>query len=84
MTDSKVQTISYLSFTESSFFKNITSLHSTTKPPLPSKTALQQKRTMAAKKHKRVVKMAKGHRGCSNNTYRAAKCRVEKAMQYAY
>jgi len=84
MSDSKLRTISYLSFTEPSFFKNTTSLHSTTKPPPPSKTALQQKRTMATKKHKRVVKMAKGYRGRSNNTFRAAIRRVEKAMQYAY
>eukprot|EP00560_Eucampia_antarctica_P003467 CAMPEP_0197834162 /NCGR_PEP_ID=MMETSP1437-20131217/21394_1 /TAXON_ID=49252 ORGANISM="Eucampia antarctica, Strain CCMP1452" /NCGR_SAMPLE_ID=MMETSP1437 /ASSEMBLY_ACC=CAM_ASM_001096 /LENGTH=113 /DNA_ID=CAMNT_0043438647 /DNA_START=344 /DNA_END=685 /DNA_ORIENTATION=+ len=39
---------------------------------------------MASKKHKAVLKMAKGYRGRSKNTFRAAIRRVEKALQYAY
>lgn len=35
-------------------------------------------------RHKKVVKLAKGYRGRSNNNYRLALERVEKAMQYAY
>lgn len=35
-------------------------------------------------RHKKVVKMAKGYRGRSNNNYRLALQRVEKALQYAY
>ena len=35
-------------------------------------------------RHKKVVKMAKGYRGRSNNNYRLALERVEKALQYAY
>lgn len=35
-------------------------------------------------RHKKMVKMAKGYRGRSNNCYRLAKQRVEKALQYAY
>ena len=43
-----------------------------------------QKRTMATKKHKRIIKMAKGYRGRAKNTFRAAIRRVEKGLQYAY
>jgi len=43
-----------------------------------------QKRTMASKKHKRIIKMAKGFRGRAKNTFRAAIRRVEKGLQYAY
>jgi len=43
-----------------------------------------QNRTMASKKHKRIVKLAKGYRGRGNRCYRIAIRRVEKAWQYAY
>lgn len=39
---------------------------------------------MASKKHKRIIKMAKGYRGRAKNTFRAAIRRVEKGLQYAY
>ena len=45
---------------------------------------LLQTRGMASKKHKRVIKMAKGYRGRANRTFRAAIRRVEKGLQYAY
>jgi large subunit ribosomal protein L20 len=35
-------------------------------------------------KHKKILKLAKGYRGRSNNCYRIALQRVEKALQYAY
>ena len=35
-------------------------------------------------RHKKVVKQAKGSRGRSKNTFRAAIQRVEKDLQYAY
>lgn len=35
-------------------------------------------------RHKKVLKRAKGFRGRSNNCYRVALERVEKALQYAY
>ena len=35
-------------------------------------------------RHKKVLKQAKGSRGRSNNTFRAAIQRVEKDLQYAY
>jgi len=35
-------------------------------------------------RHKKVLKLAKGYRGRSKNTFRAAKQRVEKGLQYAY
>ncbi len=35
-------------------------------------------------RHKKVIKMAKGYRGRSNNNYRLGLLRVEKALQYAY
>ena len=35
-------------------------------------------------RHKKVIKLAKGYRDRSNNNYRLALERVEKAMQYAY
>jgi large subunit ribosomal protein L20 len=35
-------------------------------------------------RHKKIVKMAAGYRGRSNNTFRAAIQRVEKGLQYAY
>merc|ERR1719354_1164155 len=52
---------------------------------LPSSpTSITQKRTFASKRHKRVIKMAKGYRGRANRTFRAAIRRVEKGLQYAY
>ncbi len=35
-------------------------------------------------RHRKVVKLAKGYRGRSNNCFRLALGRVEKALQYAY
>lgn len=35
-------------------------------------------------RHKKILKLAKGSRGRSKNTFRAAIQRVEKNMQYAY
>jgi len=35
-------------------------------------------------RHKKVIKQAKGSRGRSKNTFRAAVQRVEKNLQYAY
>ena len=35
-------------------------------------------------RHRKVVKLAKGARGRSKNTFRAANQRVEKNLQYAY
>ena len=35
-------------------------------------------------RHKKIIKAAKGSRGRSNNTFRAANQRVEKDMVYAY
>jgi large subunit ribosomal protein L20 len=43
-----------------------------------------QIRTMASKKHKRMIKLAKGYRGRANRCFTVAKQRVEKAMQYSY
>lgn len=36
------------------------------------------------RRHKKILKMAKGYRGRSKNCYRIAIQRVEKALQYAY
>jgi large subunit ribosomal protein L20 len=35
-------------------------------------------------RHKKIIKLAKGYRGRSKNSYRLALQRVEKALQYAY
>jgi large subunit ribosomal protein L20 len=35
-------------------------------------------------RHRKVIKQAKGARGRSKNTFRAAMQRVEKSLQYAY
>jgi len=35
-------------------------------------------------RHKKVLKLAKGYRGRSKNTFRSALQRVEKGLQYAY
>ena len=43
------------------------------------------KRGVTAKaRHKKVLALAKGYRGRSKNTFRAASKRVEKALQFAY
>lgn len=39
---------------------------------------------VSKKRHKKVIKMAKGYRGRGNNCFRVAIQRVEKALQYAY
>lgn len=36
------------------------------------------------RKHKKILKLAKGYRGARSRTYRNAKDSVEKALQYAY
>ncbi|MFL1780463.1 50S ribosomal protein L20 [Candidatus Hepatincolaceae symbiont of Richtersius coronifer] len=36
------------------------------------------------KRHKKVLKMAKGYRGRNNNVFRVALGKVEKALQYVY
>jgi len=41
-------------------------------------------RSFATKKHKRVIKMSKGFRGRSKNTFKAAIRRLEKSLHYAY
>ena len=38
----------------------------------------------ARKRHKKVMKMAKGYRLSKSNLYRTAKDTVEKGLQYAY
>lgn len=35
-------------------------------------------------RHRKIIKLASGYRGRSNNTFRAAIQRVEKGLQYAY
>lgn len=35
-------------------------------------------------RHRKIIKLAKGYRGRSNNCFRIALERVEKALQYAY
>eukprot|EP01033_Poteriospumella_lacustris_P005935 gene5935-4265_t len=39
---------------------------------------------MASKKHKKIIKLAKGYRGRANRCYSVAYHRVLKAQQYAY
>ena len=36
------------------------------------------------RRHKKILKLAKGYRGRSKNCFRIAKGRVEKGLQYAY
>lgn len=36
------------------------------------------------RRHKKIIKMAKGYRGRAKNCYRTAIQRVEKGLQYAY
>lgn len=43
-----------------------------------------QSRGMASKKHKKIIKLAKGYRGRANRCYSVAYHRVLKAQQYAY
>lgn len=38
----------------------------------------------ARKRHKKIIKLAKGYRGRSKNCFRVAIEKVEKALQYAY
>ena len=40
--------------------------------------------TTSHARHKKVLKLAKGYRGRSKNSFRIALQRVEKALQYAY
>jgi large subunit ribosomal protein L20 len=40
--------------------------------------------TTTKARHKKVMAQTKGYRGRSNNTFRAAVQRLEKALQYAY
>ena len=40
--------------------------------------------TTTKARHKKVIAQTKGYRGRSNNTFRAAVQRLEKALQYAY
>ena len=40
--------------------------------------------TVNKKRHKKIIKMAKGFRGRANNCYRVAIQRVEKSLQYKY
>ena len=39
---------------------------------------------VSKKRHKKVLKLAKGYRGRANSCFRVAIERVEKALQYAY
>lgn len=41
-------------------------------------------RTFASKKHKRVIKLARGYKGRANRVFSVAIQRVEKALQHAY
>lgn len=40
--------------------------------------------TVNKKRHKKILKLAKGYRGRAKNCYTAALQRVEKGLQYAY
>ena len=40
--------------------------------------------TVTKRKHKKILKLAKGYRGRSANCYRISLERVEKALRYAY
>jgi large subunit ribosomal protein L20 len=46
--------------------------------------ALAKNGTVNKKRHKKILKMAKGYRGRSKNCFRTAVQSVEKALQYAY
>ena len=42
------------------------------------------KSSQTHRRHKKIIKMAKGYRGRAKNCYRTAIQRVEKGLQYAY
>jgi large subunit ribosomal protein L20 len=46
--------------------------------------ALAKNGTVSKKRHKKIIKLAKGYRGRSKNCFRTAVQSVEKALQYAY
>ena len=52
--------------------------------PFPLLSGQVPARTFASKKHKALIKMAKGYNNRGKNVYSVAKQRVEKAMAYAY
>jgi len=56
------------------------------RPVAPAPTLVGQllSRAFASKKHKALIKMAKGYTNRGKNVYSVAKQRVEKAMAYAY
>jgi hypothetical protein len=43
-----------------------------------------QSRGMASKRHRKVIKMAKGYRGRAKSCFSIAVEKVEKGLQYAY
>src|SRR3546814_865229 len=45
---------------------------------------LTQSRDMASKRHKKIIKMAKGYRGRAKSCFSIAVEKVEKGLQYAY
>lgn len=45
---------------------------------------LIQSRDMASKRHKKIIKMAKGYRGRAKSCFSIAVEKVEKGLQYAY
>lgn len=57
---------------------------SATAAALCSPHQLQIVRGMANKRHKKIIKKAKGYRGRANRCYSVALPRVRKALQYAY
>lgn len=52
--------------------------------PTVNAALMVQSRGMASKKHKKIIKLAKGYRGRANRCYSVAYHRVLKAQQYAY
>ena len=80
------QSIISSSFSSLSFnpLSRLNNFNSFIQSATPSSSVISiQSRTMASKKHKRIIKMAKGYRGRAKNTFRAAIRRVEKGLQYA-
>jgi len=75
-----ISSFSYSSSTSSSLLQS----HLPTPLNKTTTSVALQKRTLATKKHKRIIKMAKGYRGRANRTFKAAIRRVEKGLQYAY
>ena len=53
-------------------------------PTMTPSSMMIQTRGMASKKHKKIIKLAKGFRGRANRCYSVAYHRVLKAQQYAY